>query len=225
MAATTAKPSVHEAEVVCVTICIDYADYLAETLPHNRPLFSTYYIITEERDTRTRELAAAHGCVVLYTTKTHAKGAKFNKSGMLFDAQQHIHRAHTYAWVVILDADMYLPVDIWASIRVNALNKNGIYGLIRHVYASYDDYVSGHVACVDNGGAVEVAGYFQLYWLKTKYYPKWSNNCGECDLRFMHGFSHKTTFPVVCVHFGEKGANWNGRVSAHWTACAAKSEI
>lgn len=203
-------------DIIGITICIDYADFLAQTLPHNRPLFTKYYIVTEERDAATCELARVHDCELLFTSKTHEKGAKFNKSGMMFDAQTRIHPRHTEAWIVKLDADIYLPADLWKQIDRRALNKNGIYGLTRHVYNTYEDYVGGRVSCVDKGD-LGVVGYFQLYWLKNKYYPPWSANCSACDLTFMNGFHIKKTFPIVCFHFGEKRKNWNGRVCGKWT--------
>ena len=202
-------------QIIGITICIDYADFLAQTLPHNRPLFTNYYIVTEERDTSTRELARMYDCNVLFTTKTHEKGAKFNKSGMMFDAQHVLHRRHTEAWIVNLDADIYLPSDLWKQIDRHGLNKNGIYGLTRHVYNTHNDYVNGIVSCVDNGDG-GVVGYFQLYWLKNKYYLPWSANCSACDLTFMNGFRIKQTFPIICVHFGEKEKNWNGRICDAW---------
>jgi hypothetical protein len=204
-------------EIIGITICIDYADYLAETLPHNRPLFTTYYIITEERDTATCELARAHDCVLLFTTKTHIKGAKFNKSGMVFDAQNYVHPRHPLAWIVMLDADIYLPADLWKLIDRHTLNKNGIYGLTRHVYNKHSDYVYGRVACIDKGDG-GVVGYFQLYWLKNKFYPSWSANCSHCDLAFMNGFRIQKTFHHICFHFGEKHINWNGRVGVSWSS-------
>lgn len=210
-------------QVVGVTICIDYADFLAHTLPHNRPLFTSYYIITEERDTATCELARAYDCILLFTSKTHSKGAKFNKSGLMFDAQNHIHPRHPMAWIVKLDADIYLPADLWKQINRYALNKNGIYGLVRHVYNTYNDYVHGKVACVDKG-ELGVVGYFQLYWLKTKYYPPWSANCSHCDLVFMNQFRIKQTFDVVCFHFGEKRKNWDGRICDLWNVSSSKDD-
>jgi hypothetical protein len=198
-----------------MTICIDYADYLAQTLPQNRRLFSTYYIITERTDAATCELARAYDCVLLFTSKKHEKGAKFNKSGMMFDAQHFIHKRHGFAWIAHVDADIYLPADLWKHLRVDALNKNGIYGITRHVYTTHDDYVHDRIASVDKG-EMGVIGYFQLYWLKNKFYPPWSANCSHCDLVFQNGFRIRETFHIVCFHFGEKRMNWNGRVAELW---------
>lgn len=202
-------------QIVAVCICIDYSDFLAETLPHNRPLFTNYYIITESRDTKTIELAKAYDCEVIITTKTKEKGATFNKGGLIYDAQHLIHPTFPTAWIVKLDADIYLPSNLWESINLNSLNKNGIYGLIRHVYKSRDDYEKKNASSIDHNKD-GVTGYFQLYWNKMKYYPEWSANCSRCDLTFMSKFSIKHTFPVACIHFGEKHSNWNGRVSSTW---------
>lgn len=205
------------ADAIGVCICIDYGDFLAETLPHNRPLFSKMYIITERRDTKTVEIARTNDCIVLYTSKTHENGSLLNYSGMMFDAQNYLHPLHPSSWIVKLDADIYLPDSLWSEIDLNKMNKNGIYGLTRHVYNTVDDYKHGRVFCIDKGDS-GVTGYFQLYWNKRHYYPKWSRNCSNCDLVFMRQFPIQQTFPITCFHFGEKRKNWDGRKTEAWVA-------
>lgn len=202
-------------DVIGVCLCIDYSDFLAETLPHNRPLFTKFYVITERRDTKTVEIASANDCILLYTSKTHENGSSFNYSGIMYEAQKYIHPLYPSSWIVKLDADIYVPDSIWSDIAITTLNKNGIYGLTRHVYNTMDDYKSGCISCIDKGD-LGVVGYFQLYWNKRKYYPKWSKNCSACDLAFMRHFSIQQTFPFICLHFGEKRTNWDGRVSESW---------
>jgi hypothetical protein len=204
-------------EKIAISVCIDYADYLAHTLPNNRPLFSAYYIVTERRDTETIKLAALHDCIVLYTDVAKVNGAAFNKSGMIHNAQKIIHRNHRLAWIVILDADIYLPRDLWTYINVSDFNKNGIYGISRKIYTTYADYVSDSPVSCDTCRTC-VAGYFQMYWNKSKYYSSWSANCSSCDLHFMNLFKYVIGFKdIFCFHFGENCKNWNGRkVSEKW---------
>jgi hypothetical protein len=204
-------------EKIAISVCIDFADYLAYTLPNNRPFFTKYYIITERRDTETIRLAALHDCVVLYTDITKANGSKFNKSGMIHNAQKLIHSNHNMAWIVILDADIYLPVNLWTHINISDLNKNGIYGISRKTYTSYTDYISDSPSSSDICGS-GVIGYFQMYWNKSKYYEPWSANCSKSDMAFMMLFKHIIGFKdIYCFHFGEKCKNWNGRsVSEKW---------
>ena len=206
-------------EKIAITVCIDYADYLAYTLPNNRQLFSKYYIVTERRDTETVRIAAMHDCIVLYTDITKANGANFNRSGMIHSAQKFVHANHNMSWIVILDADIYLPADLWTHINVSSLNKNGIYGISRKTYTTYTDYVSDSPASSDTCG-LGVVGYFQLYWNKSKYYEPWSANCSRSDLIFMHLFSPIVGYKdIFCFHFGEKHTNWNGRaVSEKWAS-------
>jgi hypothetical protein len=200
-----------------ITVCIDYSDYLAHTLPNNRPLFTKYYIITERRDTETIRLAELYDCVVLYTNITKAKGSTFNKSGMIHNAQKIIHKNHSFSWIVMLDADIYLPVDLWTHVNVSYLNKNGIYGISRKTYPAYIDYISNSPSSCD-ACELGVIGYFQMYWNKTKYYESWSTNCSKSDLTFMNSFKYIIGLKdIYCFHFGEKGTNWNGRlVSEKW---------
>lgn len=204
-------------EKVALCVCINYSDYLAQTLPNNRPLFSTYYIITERSDVETIKLAQEHKCVLLFTDQQRAKGASFNKSGMLHAAQHFVHPRHSLSWIVILDADIFLPTNLWSAIDVSSLNKNGIYGISRKTYNTYSDYVTGHVSSED-ACELGIIGYFQLYWNKKKYYEPWSMNCSKCDMTFMKAFKSARAFKdIYCFHFGEKNVNWNGRIYEKWT--------
>lgn len=208
-------------DTIAITVCIDYADYLAQTLPNNRPLFSKYYIITERRDTETVRIASMYDCTLLYTNVTKTNGASFNKSGILYHTQRLLHKHHPTSWIVILDADIYLPLDIWKSIDISGLNKNGIYGISRKNYTTYSDYVSNSPSSVDTSENSAV-GYFQMYWNKTKYYESWSINCAKSDLNFMKLFRYIIGYKdIYCFHFGEKHTNWNGRVCKAWEPAPA----
>lgn len=203
-------------EKVAMSVCIQYSDYLAQTLPNNRPLFSAYYIITERSDTETIKLAQAYKCILLFTDQKNAKGASFNKSGMLHAAQHFVHKRHSYSWIVVVDADIFLPANLWKLIDVHGLNKNGIYGISRKTYNTHADYVAGRVSSEDVC-ELGVIGYFQLYWNKSKYYEPWSMNCSKCDMTFMKAFRHVRAFTsIYCFHFGEKNTNWDGRVYEKW---------
>jgi GT2 family glycosyltransferase len=203
-------------KTIAISVCINYSDYLAQTLPNNRPLFSKYYIITERSDTETIKLAREYDCVLLFSDQKNANGASFNKSGMIHAAQHFVHKRHTSDWIVILDADIFLPSDIWKNINVTSLNKNGLYGISRKTYTTYSDYIDERVSSEDKC-ETGVIGYFQLYWNKSKYYTPWSMNCSKCDITFMQLFRHVRAFTTIyCFHFGEKNINWNGRICTKW---------
>jgi hypothetical protein len=202
--------------MIGLTVCVNYADFLAETLPQNRKFFTHFYVVTEESDAQTVELGKQHDCTLLFTTKTHERGSKFNRSGLLYDAQKLIHRKHPEDWICILDSDILLP-DSFSALDEQTLLKNNIYGVPRHVYATKADYLANQNAVVEVREN-EVIGYFQLYWLKFRYYEPWSADCSKSDMTFMRLFKRRLYLrDLHCVHFGLTGVNWEGRVSEKWT--------
>lgn len=207
-----------DVEIIAISVSIDYGDYLSQTLPNNRPLFSKFYIVTEERDTETCEIAKLNDSDILFTNKTKLGGATFNKSGMIYAAQTIVHEAHPNAWIVLLDADIYLPSDIWAHINVPTLVKNTLYGIARKTYSKYDNYLHNKPSSTYTCD-VGIIGYFQMYFDKNKMYEKWSKNCSECDMTFLRAFGSTMEFKsIFASHFGFKGINWDGRKAAKWIA-------
>lgn len=205
--------------MIGLTVCVNYADFLAETLPQNRKFFTHFYIVTEATDTRTVELGKQHDCQMLFTTKTHERGSKFNRGGLIHDAQKQIHRMHRDDWICILDADIFLP-DSFATLDVWSLPRSNIYGVPRHIYKTKEDFLAQRNVEHDNTlvETDEVWGYFQLYWLKFMYYEPWAADCSKSDMVFMRRFKRRVKLmDRHCVHFGLTGVNWEGRVSDTWS--------
>lgn len=128
-------------EIVAITVCINYSDYLEDTLPHNRYMFKEFYIITEEDDTKTINLAKKHNCTLHFTKQRNANRAIFNKSAMIREIQQIVHNKYKDKWICIIDADCYIS-NSFSYIDVTKLHKNYIYGLYRSVYESRDEFIS-----------------------------------------------------------------------------------
>lgn len=207
--------------MIALTICVNYSDFLAETLPQNRKFFKQFYVVTEEADTQTVEICKQYECTILFTTKTHEKGAKFNRAGLLHDAQKRVHRKHPDDWICILDSDIFLP-DSFGALDANILPKSNIYGIPRHVYKTKADYLTQQNVEPNNSDNDSICGYFQLYWLKFLYYEPWSKDCSGSDMIFMRLFKRRIKFQDFhCVHFGLTGVNWEGRVSEKWVVPAA----
>ena len=209
--------------LIAVIVSIDYADLLAATLPTNRPLFDDIYVITEERDTATVEVATAHRCKLMLTTQTHEKGAAFNKAGLLQQAQCYLHEAHPDAWITILDADIVVS-DHLAKADRSAWNPAFLYGLPRYECQTKEDWELGVVKArsfADDVGNT-VYGYFQLYHDKTKFYPMWSESAGYSDVEFSEQFgTNRAKVPcgeveMGVIHLGYGTRDWNGRKTPLW---------
>lgn len=202
-----------EGEYIGFTVCIQYADYLSSTLPFNRKFFKKFYIVTEAEDTATIDLAKKYDCTILFTRLKTASGAIFNKSGMVYEAQKIIHATHPGDWIVILDADIALDTT-FEKVKTADLDAHALYGMQRCIFETKDDLEHSRAVIRTTKN---IDGYFQMYWNKAKYYPKWSRDCSECDTVFSHMFSiHHQLKQTKCSHLGPTHINWNGRVSETW---------
>jgi hypothetical protein len=205
-------------ERVAITISINYSDFLSESLQINRPRFHHYYIITEESDIVTINVAKRYDCNILFASNKTQNGAVFNKSGMIHAAQKQIHKTHPLAWIVIMDADICLPSNIWKSMGINTLNKNTLYGLSRKIFETKEDFDKQNPNAVVQEFKKPI-GYFQMYWNKTRFYPVWSKNCSLCDIDFKNMFTKTKVFnEISCMHIGKCDSNWDGRVTELWTS-------
>ena len=63
--------------IIALTVCINYSDYLENTLPYNRQYFTEYYIVTEKTDINTIKLAEDNSCNLLYYNIKHMGDATF----------------------------------------------------------------------------------------------------------------------------------------------------
>lgn len=206
----------HEAPVHAIIVCIQYADYLAATLPTNRPYFKHVYIVTEQSDAETLELAAKYNCIPIFSESRQANGATFNKSGLLYEAQKIVHDLYPLDWICILDADILL-CDQMATFTTRNLDPYALYGIHRNIFETVSDFEDGKKQDYTTSRGDYICGYFQLYWNKAKYYAPWSLNCSECDIHFMKMFPKRGMLPdVSCDHLGYIAKNWDGRCTERW---------
>jgi antitoxin component YwqK of YwqJK toxin-antitoxin module/capsular polysaccharide biosynthesis protein len=134
--------------LIAVTTCVDFEDYLENTLPYNRPHFDSYIIVTAPRSERVRQLGAEHDAAVISTEKFCENGAIFNKGRGINEGLKTVRRD---AWVVHIDSDILLPADFRAKLAEIDLDSETIYGCIRQMCPSYSAWkryeVSGMLGC------------------------------------------------------------------------------
>ena len=66
-------------KIEAVIVCVDYADLLAETLPHNLPHFDRTLVITSPEDRETQELCRKLSVPFYATTLFHKDGDPFKQ--------------------------------------------------------------------------------------------------------------------------------------------------
>lgn len=118
-----------------VTVCVGYADFLAETLPFNRPLLDRWVIVTTPDDGETRELCRRHGIAPVLTSEVYRDGAEFNKGRAI---ARGLDQLSADAWILHLDGDVVLPSHLRRALDSADLDPNGIYGCDRAMVRGWD---------------------------------------------------------------------------------------
>lgn len=183
-----------------VTVCVNYADFLAQTLPFNKQFFDKYIVVTDTKDEKTRSLCEFHNVQCIQTDDFYSDGFTFNKAAGI---NIGLKALDLDGWVVHLDADIWLPPLTRVILENNPLDKDMIYGIDRMMCPDYPNWMNfiekpklthqGHifvypdvfplgvrVAAYKTDGYLPI-GFFQLWHpngAKVKQYPA---NHGEVD--------------------------------------------
>lgn len=203
-----------------ISVCINYSDYLAISLPFNRPFFEKYSIVTAAHDEKTLELIKQFDCtpVILDFENDYVK-----KSMM----SQGLRQLQNKQWIQILDADIVLPPE-YASIinRVESLDQNALYGcqrlfcqnrLVWEMFGLHD------LQCYEpeeNVRAIGI-GFFQLFHAAAQHLSNsqdWyavASGMKAADMSFRAKFPASAIhqLPIKVVHLGPPSVNWYGRRS------------
>lgn len=89
-----------------VVICVDYADYLAETLPFLLPHVDDVVVVTTPGDGRTHRVCKRYGVRHLPTRCFYREGEVFNKARGI---NYGLSNLGLDDWVLHVDADIVLP--------------------------------------------------------------------------------------------------------------------
>jgi len=120
-----------------VTVCVGYADFLAETVRVNRPHFDHLIVVTTPDDHETLDLCKANNLEAVVTRDFYRDNDPFNKGRAIERALAMIsHRD----WVLHLDADIALPVDFRDSLRDLHLHTDCIYGVDRILVRNWEQW-------------------------------------------------------------------------------------
>ncbi len=228
-----------------VTVCVDYADFLAHTLPLNKPHLQRWVIVTAPHDRATQRLCAHHNVQCLVTESFYRQGDRFNKGRGVNFGLAALEKKN---WLLHLDADIALPPRTQEMLVKAQLDRNTLYGIDRlmcpdfNAWARYQRAPTPHfenevfvhlkpfpvgtrVAKLDRGGYVPI-GFFQLWHSATGRieYPEHHATAARSDMLFALQWdrAHRQILPeVVGIHLasGENepmGANWNGRRTAQF---------
>lgn len=208
------------------TICVNYDDLLAFSLPTILETVDEAVVVTDRNDTATRSLALDLGAAVYRTDRFYLGGAAFNKGAALEEATR-LFRADS--WILLVDADTVLPPKLRKVLDADELVPGALYGLRRRLARTQAQYRAvGREAgawAIEELPATpdkdEIPGYFQLFdgrALSRPWFTDSWEHAGGYDSDFSARFHDRRILREAIVHLGEARTNWTGRLSQRWSA-------
>lgn len=202
-----------------IMVCVNYADYLALTLPYNRHHFSEVMVVTMLEDDTTQRLALHNRAAVHTTDAFYQDGADFNKWKALEEGLDSFGR---HGWLCIMDADVFWPRELPAF----NLEPGLLYSPLRRMHQGKPNIppvppenVWQQYPVHRNVG--EWAGYSQIFHADDPVLgpPPWHQinwkHAGGADSFFQQKWPRKSKVrpPFEVLHVGPSGTNWCGRSS------------
>lgn len=216
-----------------VTVCVDYSDFLAHTLPTNKQHFDKYVVVTSVNDKLTQRLCEYHNIETVVTDKFYEDGDVFNKAKGI---NEGLKRLSMKGWVVHMDADIYLPPLTRPILERIDLREDTIYGMDRMMcpsYESWNKYITQPTPPTHEGWiyvhptifpmgvriaeyhskGYEPIGYFQLWNPKVSgitTYPQQHGAADRTDVLFAKQWPRKqrALIPeIIAIHLDSENLN------------------
>ncbi len=203
-----------------ILVSVQYHDILAVTLPANIHHFESVHVVTTPQDMATQEVARACGAHVYQTDAFYRSGAHFAKWLALEEALDATGLREP-GWLCFLDADVIWP----AKLPIFPWEKGFLYSPLRRMapwpgpVPPEDQWPQFPI----HRNVNEHAGYSQILWTEDAALgsPPWHetnfSHAGTADSLFQFKWpaARKVRPPWECLHLGEAGQNWTGRVTPY----------
>lgn len=217
--------------IEAVTVCVNYSDFLAHTLPLNKQHFDHWVIITSREDRATQALCSHHNVECLITDRFTEDGSAFNKAkgineGLLYHSKRD--------WMVHIDADIVLPPLFRNMVQKFVSDKKGIYGVDRLMCPDFEEWmkytqkpklmydkwiyihmdgfpIAARVADYNGNGYAPI-GYFQMWHpqeSKQLLYPEEHGAADRTDMMFAKKWDRKNRHlipEIVVIHLDSENA-------------------
>jgi hypothetical protein len=225
-------------KVEAVTVCVNYSDFLAHTLPHNKNFFNNYVIVTSPDDIKTQKLCEYYYVKCVVTDAFYRDGATFNKAAGI---NEGLAALDCDDWVLHLDSDIYLPPFTRWFLELGNCDPRCLYGIDRQMCKSFEQWAKylgdpfqyskltfihadrfplGTRLARGDEGYLPI-GYFQLWnpkWSRIKHYPAEIGTVDHTDVQFARLWQpqmRRLIAEIVAIHLESEdahwGANWKGR--------------
>lgn len=203
-----------------ITVCVEFSDILAITLPRNAKHFERIVVVSSFADEYTpRVVATIPNAELFQTNDFYLDGAVFNKGRALESGFDVLGRR---GWICVLDADIVLP----RNMNLAPAQIGNLHTPRRRMLADisrWPEVVDNHQDwdLLPRQDADAFPGYFQLFHaddpvLKSRpwYETNW-RHAGGADSMFSNRWSPRSRVrpPFEVLHLGEDGKNWCGRAT------------
>ena len=221
-----------------VLVCVNYADFLAVTLPLNKRHFDRIVVVTIPQDFETIRVCEENGVEYHTTECFFDAGAPFRKGR---GVNEGLGCLKLLDWVLHLDADVLLPGDFREALEGIKLDKRSLYSCSRYQILSYAE-TEPLLAFLEKGEVVPKAvnkalrvnregnlrpivgfipiGFFQLWNYPTTghRYAEDSRDASTDDVKFAFKWTRERRFHLkefLVYHLESEGVpmmtNWKGR--------------
>lgn len=180
-------------KIEAIVTCVQYSDFLAETLPHNRTLFDRMIVVTAPEDKETRALCEHWNVECLPTDSFNSRWDQFCKGAAINDGLAKLDKSD---WIVHLDADILLPPLTRGLLEDAALDPSFIYGIDRVMvtdYVKWRKFLSKPVSQLAGGAFLRVEEFLRGDRLVTRQFGGW---VPIGFFQMWHGSSGRLTYPT-----------------------------
>ena len=120
-----------------VITCVNYADFLTETLPFNLPHVDRLVVVTSHADAATQALCRKWSVECVVTDAFTEKGDSFNKGHAI---NVGLGSLRQNGWILHLDADVVLPLTCRNMLDKVGLDRDILYGCERCNVTGYSHW-------------------------------------------------------------------------------------
>jgi hypothetical protein len=223
-------------KLTALTVCVGYSDFLCWTITENKHLFDQWIIVTDTKDTKTKELCDNHNVMCIQTDVFYENGSIFNKYAGINEGLKHVDKN---SWILFLDGDIVLhgltkyileklPLDeknIYGIDRVNCIGLENWLNYIAKRDAVFQNWLL-HTSGMPLGARLvhyfgeardegiflgwRPLGFFQLCHMSAfDHYPQKTIGADHCDLEFVRNWKRENRVLIpelIGIHLESEGA-------------------
>jgi hypothetical protein len=122
-----------------IVVSINYSDFLKITLPNNKQYFDKLVVVTDTKDLETAKVCNFYNVKCIQTDAFYSEGEIVpNKAKGINEGLKDLDLD---AWIIQMDADIWLPPLTRDILEHYPLEKDSIYGIDRFMCNSYEDWI------------------------------------------------------------------------------------